>query len=168
MQLASSSTPPSSFGNPPYPTEVSLGSSSTTVTAAITASSVSPPNFKIAIPLSSACNPFALEIISGRFPCPAGSGATFAGAAAAAFADAALPSKFPAPATAPLASDVRKNFRRDHNPMSLASQLFARHYIGKSRARREIEQGFVSQQTAPSGAGMRHNMRTDLPQETIS
>src|SRR5579863_4747096 len=125
IQLASSSTTPSSLGNPPYPTEVSLGSSSTTVTAAITASSVSPPDFKIAMPLSSACNPFALEIISGRLPCPDGSGADFAGATAAAFADAALPSKFPAPATAPPASDVTKNFRRDHNPMWIASPISA-------------------------------------------
>src|SRR5207245_9111437 len=68
ITLASSSTSPSSFGNPPYPTESSFGSSSTTVTAATTASSVSPPFFKMSIPLCSACTPFALEILTGRLP----------------------------------------------------------------------------------------------------
>src|SRR5690348_9004512 len=45
MQLASSSTTPSSFGSPPYPTLLSRGSSSTMFTPAITASRVSPPPF---------------------------------------------------------------------------------------------------------------------------
>src|SRR5438046_4292324 len=47
IQLASSATTPSSFGRPPYPTLVSRGSSSTILTPAITASSVSPPPWMI-------------------------------------------------------------------------------------------------------------------------
>src|ERR1035437_2816971 len=43
MQLASSSTTPSSLGRPPYPTLLSRGSSSTIFTPATTASRVSPP-----------------------------------------------------------------------------------------------------------------------------
>src|ERR1035441_9426614 len=43
MQLASSSTTPSSLGRPPYPTLVSRGSSSRILTPAITASRVSLP-----------------------------------------------------------------------------------------------------------------------------
>src|SRR5579885_1336041 len=115
ITLASSSTSPCSFGSPPSPTESSFGSFSTTVTAATTASSVSPPAFKMSIPLSSACNPFALEMISGRFP----GGAGESGGAPNAFRLAApsvptAPKRFATPATAPPASDVRKNFRRDH------------------------------------------------------
>src|ERR1017187_6410522 len=45
MQLASSSTTPSSLGRPPYPTLVSRGSSSRILTPAIAASRVSPPPF---------------------------------------------------------------------------------------------------------------------------
>src|SRR5262249_23711061 len=72
MQLASSSTTPSSFGSPPYPTLVSRGSSSTMFTPAITASSVSPPPLMVSTALAQQLIPpllrFALEIamIFGR------------------------------------------------------------------------------------------------------
>src|SRR6266478_6106325 len=120
ITLASSSTSPSSFGNPPYPTESSFGSSSTTVTAASAASSVSPPLFKISMPFCSACTPFALEIIAGRFP--------LAAAICGTNASASDPSpgvdarnKFVLPAAAVPTSDVKKNLRRDHKLMPSSS-----------------------------------------------
>src|SRR5579885_3277215 len=115
ITLASSSTSPCSFGSPPSPTESSFGSFSTTVTTATTASSVSPPAFKMSLPLSSACSPFALEMINGRFPAGAGErGSTPKAFRLAAPSAPTAPNRFAAPATAPPASDVRKNFRRDH------------------------------------------------------
>jgi hypothetical protein len=86
-----------------------LGSSSTTVTAAMTASSVSPPFFRMSIPLSRACRPFVLEMISGRL---LDGGTTPAGGMAALAGDAPARS-LPTPATALDASEVRKNLRRD-------------------------------------------------------
>src|SRR6267378_1263580 len=115
MTLASSSTSPSSLGSPPYPTESSLGSSSTTVTAATTASSVSPPFLRMSMPLSRACNPFALEMINGRLPCAAG--ATLASDGSPPPLDGVRPNSLPAPAMALPASETRKNLRRDHSSM---------------------------------------------------
>src|ERR1035441_9936668 len=62
MQLASSSTTPSSFGSPPYPTLVSLGSSSTMLTPAMTASSVSPPPLTISMALAQQFTPPLLRL----------------------------------------------------------------------------------------------------------
>src|SRR5438477_11124058 len=132
ITLASSSTSPSSFGNPPYPTESSFGSSSTTVTAATTASSVSPPFFRMSMPLSSACSPLALEIISGRFPCAAG--ARFERAARLPF-ERAPPNNLPALATALPASEVRKNLRRDQSSMGNPSSISAPQYTTLARPR---------------------------------
>src|SRR5258707_15058115 len=42
------------------------------VTAATTASSVSPPFFRMSMPRPSAFTPLALEMMSGRLPCAAG------------------------------------------------------------------------------------------------
>ncbi len=49
ITLASSSTTPSSLGRPPHPTPCWVGSNSTVLTPATTASRVSPPDFKISI-----------------------------------------------------------------------------------------------------------------------
>ena len=75
MQLESSSTTPSSFGNPPYPTLLSRGSSSTMLTPAMTASSVSPPAFMISMALAQQLTPpllrLALETTTGGLACAA-------------------------------------------------------------------------------------------------
>src|SRR6185369_4112438 len=69
MQLASSSTTPSSLGRPPYPTLVSRGSNSTILTPAITASSVSPPplssSMALAQQLMPPLNELALDTTTG-------------------------------------------------------------------------------------------------------
>src|SRR5271168_1461321 len=117
ITLASSSVSPSSLGSPPKPTDVSLGSSSTTVTAAIAASSVSPPFCRTSMPRLRACSPFVLEMITGRLL------ATGAGdeilRASSGFSPSAgvLPKSEVAPAAALPAREVRKNFRRDQSPI---------------------------------------------------
>src|SRR5712692_8295519 len=126
MTLASSSTSPSSLGRPPYPTESSFGSSSTTVTAATTASSVSPPFLRISMPLSSACKPLALEMMSGRLPCAAGARLVRVGASAP--FEREPPNSWPVLATALPASEVRKNLRRDQSSIWKASSACARQY----------------------------------------
>src|SRR5712664_2551543 len=126
ITLASSSTSPSSLGSPPYPTESSFGSSSTTVTAATTASSVSPPFLRISMPLSSACRPLALEIINGRLPCAAG--ARFERAPEPLPFERVPPNNLPALATALPTSEVRKNLRRDHSFMGSPSSVCAPQY----------------------------------------
>ena len=70
IKEASSSTTPSSFGRPPYPTELSFGSSSTMFTPATTASSVSLPAFSICMARAQAIIPFALAttMFFGRAP----------------------------------------------------------------------------------------------------
>src|SRR5690242_13999011 len=136
---ASSSTTPSSFGKPPYPTESSLGSSSTTVTVATTASSVSPPLFKISIPLSSACSPFALEIMIGRLPCAGRAGG--AGASAA----SGLAKSLLAPAAKLLARDAIKNFRRDHSSMRCLLKMRRKYTSGTVRLEVRVRA------TGPSG-----------------
>src|SRR6266581_2994025 len=115
ITLASSSTSESSFG-----------SSSTTVTAATTASNVSPPFLRMSMPLSRACSPFALEIISGRLPCAAG--ARFGRAAKSLPFECEPPNNLPALATALPASEVRKNLRRDHSSMGNPSSVCAPQY----------------------------------------
>src|ERR1035438_2828284 len=69
MQLASSSTTPSSLGRPPYPTLVSRGSSSTIFTPAIKASSVSLPPWISSIALAQQwmppLNALALDTTTG-------------------------------------------------------------------------------------------------------
>src|ERR1700730_9001505 len=119
ITLASSSTSPCSLGRPPYPTESSLGSSSTMVTAATTASSVSPPFLRMSMPRPSAFTPLALEMISGRLPCAAGAAArasllTLGVRPLAAAAGVVRSNKLAMPAAALPASEVRKNLRRDH------------------------------------------------------
>src|SRR5205823_10326190 len=73
MQLASSWTTPSSLGRPPSPTDMSFGSSSTTFTPAIAASSGSAPAatmsyaFLIGLPFGlSRYRPFAEQTTIGR------------------------------------------------------------------------------------------------------
>src|SRR6266850_7996780 len=107
ITLASSSTSPCSLGRPPKPTESSLGSSSTTVTAATTASRVSPPFFRMSMPRPRAFKPLALEIISGRLPCAGGVALALAPFVAAANRLVTVAAALPA-------SEVRKNLRRDH------------------------------------------------------
>src|ERR1700719_2785500 len=92
------------------------------VTAATTASRVSPPFLKISIPRPKAFTPLALEIIIGRLPC-----------VACAAADAPLPA--PTAAVQPnrlltLAAalpprEVRKNLRRDHNSIEASAKTAA-------------------------------------------
>src|ERR1019366_2096172 len=69
MQLASSSTTPSSLGRPPYPTLVSRESSSTIFTPAIAASSVSLPpwisSIALAQQLMPPLNALALDTTTG-------------------------------------------------------------------------------------------------------
>src|SRR5262249_19663669 len=88
------------------------------VTAAMTASSVSPPALRMSMPLPRALTPLALEIMSGRLPLPARASGCAALASAAAFGTLA-PNSLPAPATALPASDVRKNLRRDQSFIGL-------------------------------------------------
>src|SRR5580693_213452 len=64
----------------------------------------------MSIPLSSACSPLALEIIIGRVPCVATGTAAPTGSA--------RPKSLPAPAAKLLASEVRKNLRRDHGSIA--------------------------------------------------
>src|SRR5260370_19198329 len=112
MTLASSSTSPSSLGSPPYPTESSLGSSSTTVTAATTASRVSPPFLRMSMPRPSALTPLALEMMSGRLPCAVGLAARERLLAAA--TGVARPKRSVTPAAALPAREVGKNLRREN------------------------------------------------------
>src|SRR5260370_14813911 len=91
------------------------------VTAATTASSVSPLFFRMSIPAPSAWSPLALEIISGRLPCAAG--AKFARAAGSLPFACEAPNNLPALATALPASEVRKNLRRDHSSMGSSSSV---------------------------------------------
>src|SRR6267154_1269065 len=112
ITLASSSTSPCSLGRPPYPTESSLGSSSTTVTAATTASRVSPPFLRMSMPRPRALTPLALEIIRGRLPCAAGVAAW--APSIVALAGFGLANRLVTVAAALPASEVRKNLRRDH------------------------------------------------------
>src|SRR6266404_433609 len=67
----------------------------------------------MSIPAPSACNPFALEIISGRFPCA--TGARLARVCASLPFEREAPNNLPALATALPASEVRKNLRRDQS-----------------------------------------------------
>jgi hypothetical protein len=66
----------------------------------------------MSIPLSSACNPFALEIMIGLVPCAGAAGIADSGAPALSGRD--RPKSFPAPAAKLLATEAKKNFRRDH------------------------------------------------------
>src|SRR5204863_3476257 len=86
---------------------------------------VSPPFFRMSMPLSSACSPLALEIISGRLPCTAG--VRFERAAGLPF-ERAPPNNLPALATALPASEVRKNLRRDQSSMGNPSSVRALQY----------------------------------------
>src|SRR5712692_303967 len=131
ITLASNSTSPSSLGSPPYPTESSFGSSSTMVTAATTASSVSPPFLRMSIPAPSAWTPLALEIISGRFPCAAG--ARFERTAEPLPFEGEPPNNLPALATALPASEVRKNLRRDHSSIGRPSSVCGGQYTSVAR-----------------------------------
>src|SRR3989441_12203605 len=65
MHDASSCTTPSALGNPPYPTESSLGSSSWIFTPSITASSVSAPCSSMSNAFCTARSPLALETATG-------------------------------------------------------------------------------------------------------
>src|SRR6266851_1969764 len=87
------------------------------VTAATTASSVSPPFFRMSIPAPNAWSPLALEMISGRFPCAAGAG--LAGVGALLPFGSVLPNNLAALATALPASEVRKNLRRDQSSIGI-------------------------------------------------
>src|SRR6202049_5025014 len=89
------------------------------VTAATTASSVSPPFLRMSMPRPSAFTPLALEMISGRLPCAAGAAArasllTLGVRPLAAAAGVVRSNKLATPAAALPASEVRKNLRRDH------------------------------------------------------
>src|SRR5881409_336150 len=79
----------------------------------------------MSMPLSSACSPLALEIISGRLPCAAG--VRFERAAGLPF-ECDRPNNLPALATALPASEVRKNLRRDHSSIGSPSSVFAGQY----------------------------------------
>src|SRR5713226_8753565 len=81
------------------------------VTAATTASSVSPSFLRISMPRPSASTPLALEMMSGRLPCAAGETGR---APLFAAAGVARPKRLVTPAAALPASEVRKNLRRDH------------------------------------------------------
>src|SRR5712664_4020826 len=96
------------------------------VTAATTASSVSPPFLRISIPLSRACTPFALEMINGRLPCAAG--ARLASESSPLPLDGVRPKSLPAPAMALPASEVRKNLRRDQRSIWIDSWVCGRQY----------------------------------------
>src|SRR4029077_10818965 len=82
------------------------------VTAATTASSVSPPFFRMSMPWPRALTPLALEMMTGRLPCAAGVAACAPLSAAA--AGVGRPKRLVTPAAALPASEVRKNLRRDH------------------------------------------------------
>src|SRR5450755_651099 len=88
----------------------------------------------MSMPLSSACKPFVLEIISGRLPCAA------SGRATAAFGEAVPPKSLPVPAAALPASEVRKNFRRDQSFIGMPSTVCGRNYTVEHR-QREVESG---------------------------
>src|SRR5580700_277665 len=138
ITLASNSTSHSSLGKPPKPTESSFGSSSTIVTVATTASSVSPPFLRMSIPLSSACSPLALEMMIGRVPCAGATGMDNNRAASS--AGIVRRKTLLAPAAKLLARDVRKNFRRDQSsilmPPRRARAIYKRKgEIGSSRVR---------------------------------
>ena len=72
------------------------------------------------MPLSSACSPLALEIISGRLPCA--TGARFERAVGPPPFERVPPNNFPALATTLPVSEVRKNLRRDHSSMGIPPQ----------------------------------------------
>src|SRR5437667_282102 len=84
----------------------------------------------MSMPLSSACSPLALEIISGRLPCAAG--ARFERAAGLPF-ECAPPNNLPALATALPASEVRKNLRRDQSSIGNPSSISAPQYTTLGR-----------------------------------
>src|SRR5712664_2486408 len=86
------------------------------VTAATTASSVSPPFLRMSMPRPSAFTPFALEMMSGRLPCAAGVAGREPLLAAA--AGGVCANRLVRPAAALPASEVRKNLRRDHRLMA--------------------------------------------------
>src|SRR5271154_3529843 len=87
------------------------------VTAATTASSVSPPFCKMSMPRPMAWRPLVLEMITGRLPLGGVDTALFSGSAARLAGDDALPKSGVAPAAALPAKDVRKNFRRVQSPI---------------------------------------------------
>src|SRR5258707_15752743 len=86
------------------------------VTAATTASRVSPPFFRMSMPRPSAFTPLALEMMSGRLPCAAGVAGREPLLAAA--AGGVRAKRLVRPAAALPASEVRKNLRRDHRLMA--------------------------------------------------
>src|SRR5258708_36762445 len=96
------------------------------VTAATTASRVSPPFFRMSIPAPSARSPLALEMISGRLPCAAG--ARFLRAAGSLPFEYEAPNNFSALAMSLPASEVRKNLRRDHGSIGEPSMAFGGQY----------------------------------------
>src|ERR1700676_521772 len=116
------------------------------VTAATTASSVSPPALRMSMPLPMALTPLALEMISGRLPLPAGASGLAPLPASLPFALTA-PKSLPVPAMALPASEVRKNLRRDHRSMMSAS-LGGAHYMAETRERKPLaDLGNVSRGT---------------------
>src|ERR1700730_7558674 len=90
------------------------------VTAATTASSVSPLFLKISIPRPKAFTPLALEIIIGRLPWAAAADAPLL-----APTEAVRPNRLLTLAAALPASEVRKNLRRDHNSIKASAKTAA-------------------------------------------
>src|SRR5277367_6881893 len=101
------------------------------VTAATTASRVSPPFCRTSIPRPMACSPLALEMMTGRLPEAAGGVGIFPAATSLPFASGVLASSDVAPDAALPASDVRKNFRRVHSPIHAPLPRVARRLLLK-------------------------------------
>src|SRR5712692_1647091 len=120
------------------------------VTAATTASSVSPPFLRMSMPRPSAFTPLALEMMTGRLPCAGGAAARSPLLAAA---SAGRSNRLATPAAALPASEVRKNLRRDHKliaPPKLVRVNIQQHGLEIRKTKCEMRSGFPRE---PANAG---------------
>src|SRR5215831_576362 len=89
------------------------------VTAATTASSVSPPPLRMSMPLPRAFTPLADEMITGRFAAVSADGASSLASGDSPFEGSELANNLWAPRNALPASVVAKNFRRVQRSMRI-------------------------------------------------
>src|SRR6516165_4248236 len=124
------------------------------VTAATTASSVSPPLLRMSMPLPRAFNPFADEIMTGRFAPVSGDSTSFAPLSDSPFEGREAANSLAAPASALPARVAAKNFGRVQRSMRIllwfVGERAALHSMPDSCERKQSGEGEMSR-TKPRG-----------------
>src|SRR6516162_8562769 len=118
------------------------------VTAATTASSVSPPPLRISMPLPRAFTPLADEMITGRFAAVSLNSTSLDALGDSPFEGSELANSLSAPASALPASVVAKNFRRVQRSMRIllwfVGERAALHSMPDSCERKQSGEGEMS------------------------